>query len=63
VTESKGNCRLFSVFHFDAAIYTTKRALSGQGGVDTIMICEFCEVIFLRSRQKFAGVLSHGKDF
>ena len=33
------------------------------GGVDTIMICEFCEVIFLRSRQKFAGVLSHGKDF
>ena len=33
------------------------------GSVDTIMICEFCEVIFLRSRQKFAGVLSHGKDF
>ena len=33
------------------------------GGVDTIMICEFCEVIFLRSRQKFADVLSHGKDF
>jgi len=27
------------------------------------MICEFYEVIFLRSKQKFAGVLSHGKDF
>ena len=43
--------------------YNRNRADRSTRGVDTIMICEFCEVIFLRSRQKFAGVLSHGKDF